>query len=232
MKKYIQNKLAMYKVVRQLMTENETTWNSIPAVGDAFNDLTTKIVELEELAVKQGSNLTGHAKSKTKLSLKTVGQTRAIAAAISVFADSVSNEVLKAKVKLSHANFDRASREKVLSKMEEVIAITNEWITELEPFGVKPEHLEELTNNYEALKAQMYNSRLEVVKRKQITLAISVVSKEVDAILKSSLDQLMKMVKSIDGKFYDKYLSARMIIDYGMKHKQSPSDDNTSFALD
>jgi len=224
MKKYIQNKLAMYKVVRQLMEENAPTWNTIPAVESVFNDLTSKIVELEKLAVKQGSKLTGFAKSKTKLKVVTIEQTDDIAGALSVYAESIKDDVLKAKVTLSISSLKRGTKEQMLAKIEEIILIATELSTELIPFGVTTVHIDALTVNYTELREQSYNVRMEIIKRKQLTNAINTLSKETDKVLNTGLDQLMKMVKSVDAIFYEKYKSARMIIEHGTKHKLPPND--------
>jgi outer membrane murein-binding lipoprotein Lpp len=231
MNKYIQNKLAMYKLVRQLMEENAPTWNTIPAVESVFNDLTSKIVELEKLGVKQGSKLTGFAKSKTKLKVATTEQTTAIAAALFVYAESINDDVLKAKVTLKSTSLKRGTKEQFLAKMEEIILLATELSTELVPFGVTVAHIDELNTNFDELKAQMYRVRMEIIKRKQLTNAIHKLSKQTDNTLNAGLDQLMKMIKSVDAIFYEKYKSARMIIEHGVKHKLLPKDDTFSNGL-
>lgn len=228
MNKNIQNKLAMYKVVRQLMQENQVAWSPIPAIEGAFDEFKTKLTELEDLAVKQSSNITGAAVSNSKLREKTIDQARVVAAALQVHATASKDDVLKAKVTLKWNSLTNIARENMLAKTEEMIQIAAELISELAPFGITPAHLEELSTNFEQLKTVSYQPRNEIIQRKQYTHAMSDVSKEINGILKSSIDPLMKIVKTMDATFYEKYRSARMIIDYGVKHKLPPMDGNAT----
>ena len=224
MNKYIQKKLAMYNVVRQLMEQNEPTWNSIPAVEGVFSNFNAKLSELNELAIKQSSKLAGFAKSKSKLKAITIDQTLVISGALTVYADTINDEILMEKANLKASVIRRFGKEQLLTTVEEIIQLSSELATELEPFGISSAHIDALNTNFENLKGQVYAVRMEIIKRKQLTQAVTNISKETDRILTTGLDKLMRVLKTVDEKFYEKYKSARMIVDYGTKHKLPPND--------
>lgn len=224
MDRKMERKLAMYNLVRQLMEENAPTWNSVPAVESVFNDFTAKVAELETLRTKQQGILTGYAASKSKLRNVTIEQARHIIAALVVYGKSINDEVLYAKVEKRAASMKKLSQDKLLASLGEIEGIATDLSAELIPFGVSNAHIAEFANNCEALKEQMYRVRMEIVKRKQITQAISNVGKSIDGVLKSGLDQFIQVLKSVDAKFYEKYQSARMIIEHGAKHKLPPNN--------
>ena len=224
MERKMERKLAMYNLVRQLMEENTPTWSSVPAVESVFNDFTAKVAELETLRTKQQGILTGYTASKTKLRSVTIEQAKLIIAALVVYGKTNNDEVLSAKVEKRAASLNRISQDKLLASLEEIEGIATELSAELIPFGVSNAHISEFANNCEALKEQMYRVRMEIVKRKQITQAIAKVGKSIDGVLKSGLDQFIQVLKSVDAKFYEKYKSARRIIEHGAKHKLPPNN--------
>ena len=214
----------MYNVVRQLMEQNEPTWNSIPAVEDVFNDFNAKLVELQHLATKQSSKLAGYAKSKSKLKVITVEQTLVISGALTFHAQTINDEILMVKASLKAGELARANKEGVLTLVEEIIELASALSAELLPYGITPAHIDDLSNNFEALREQIYGVRMEVIKRKLLTETISTLNKETEKLLSTGLDKLMKVLKTANPDFYTKYKNARMIIDYGTKHKLPPSD--------
>lgn len=219
MNKYIQQKLAMYNVVRQLMEQNATSWNSIPILDGVFSDFNAKITELDDLAIKQNTKLTGYAKTKSKLRVVTIEQTIVISGALSFYAETIGDDVLLAKVRLKAYDVNRAGKEQLLTIVEAIMQVANELSAELLPIGITQVHLDDLSANFEELKEQMYGVRMEIIKRKQLTATISKICRETDTLLSTGLDRLIKVVKSVDPNFYYKYTSARMIMHYGAKHK-------------
>lgn len=224
MRKYIQNKLAMYKVVRQLLGENQAQLESIPALSEIFNSFSNKVAELEFLGMRQGADITGYKKAQVKLRQDTTALARSIAGIITAYAVANGNEVLKAKMHLNSRKFDRSSREQYLSKLQEIIDTASSLESELTNYGIHANHIADLEIKYNTLREDLYVARLKIVERKHLTAAINSMSKELDELLTQSLDHLIKLLKFSHAPFYTKYLIARNIVKYGTRHEAPPSE--------
>lgn len=215
----------MYKVVRQLVGQNQGSWESVPAIENVFTNFSNKVSELEMLGKKHTADITGYKKAQADLRSTTTALIRAAASAISAYAVSTNNNVLMSTAHLNSNKLDRASRERYLSKFREIIDIATEHLEALEPFGVTAEQITDMEARHAALSEDFYIVRSKIVERKQITFAIEELSRELDKLLKLGLDQLMLTVKLTDKEFYRQYVDARNYIAYGAKHDKPSSDD-------
>jgi len=217
MKKSTRNKLAMYKMVHDVLSANATSWEGIPAFVSTAQEFSAKVhlIEVKEQvqsSVSVGVGLvakTGKADSSEKL--------LRYAAALKALASTTKNEKLFLEVKFGKSRIINKTKVDIMSLADLVIARVNEFAPELVNFGLTTDEIANVNSLHDELNTYLTSSRKAINTRKLTNKEIVELSREVDALLKERLDSLMLIIKTTDPVFYSNYVNARMVIDYGYR---------------
>jgi hypothetical protein len=219
MKKNTRNKIAMYKSVSDVLMANATSWEGIPAFVSKIEEFDAKVHLMEEKeqyqkTVSLGVGLvakTGKEEGYNKL--------LRIAAALKAHASNTKDTKLLLEVKFLKSATLNKSHMEFLTKVDTVIDRANEHASELVNFGITLAEIESLSAYRTELDALLNSHRMATIKRKSTNEELSVLEKELDSLIKYSIDSLMIILKVSNPEFYSKYMNARMVIDYGHRSK-------------
>ena len=189
----------------------------------AFDTYSGKLDQLEALGLEQSSATLGISDAKDTQLISSIEKAFIIVSAVGAYATSVGNDELIAKTDISISDLRFGSRVNCLLRIDRILVQANAHIAELEPFGISPADVAELETLRVALNTSFIAPRQAILNRKQITAAIHTLIREIDDVLKSSLDKLMIVVQPSDQVFFNKYTIARTILDYGTTHKAVPN---------
>ncbi len=220
MKKYTKNKLAMYKLVSDTLNANVTSWEGIPAFVTTVEEFNAKVHLLEEKEQFQKTVAIGVGKVAKTGKEEGFNKLLRISAALTVLASTAKNEKLLLEVKFLKSTTLYKSRIDFLTKVDTVINKANEHSSELVVFGITVEEIESLLDYRTELEGLMFSARIAINARKNANAELSELEREIDTLIKESIDSLMLIVKDSDPVFYNKYVNARMVIDYG--HRSNP----------
>ena len=233
MKKVVKNKLAMYGIVRQVITDFGTSWNTIPAFVSAVEKLQSKYSVLVEIGEKQTKILKGVWSAKEKKKMVLIDEATKLSNALFAYAGVVDNTILKEQMRLSKSELKYSNRVSLLTNLSLIATRSAEFASELEDYGVQAETIEAYSEMVEEYNEIVHSTRKAVISRKQLTHQIDVLVSEIDDVLSNQIDKLVEVIRTDDSLFFEKYQHARSIVDYpsGHKSKKTPDDENPSSSI-
>lgn len=223
MKNATKNKLAMYKTVRDTVIANGTIWGGIPAFVSQVDSLQYMILQMEELEQEQSLAMVGVRSAKDNLRATRNDILLRFSGALTALAKDSGNIILKEQMKFKKSILTVGSRQEYLSLVDRIVTAAQEHSGELTDYGITSEELAQLPAIRQELETSIMSTRMATISRKENTLNISTLEKNIDDLLKNGLDQMVKMLKGTHSGFYSVYNNARKIIDYGHHNPQSNS---------
>ena len=217
MDKHQSNFYRMLLTVTELFIASAQVLSGLPALGRAFGRLQNKVSELETVEEAKGNKTTGKGKRKknSKFSLAMIASK--VAAAVFTYASEKELAELQANMDLSEWKLVKMKDSDILATAGSIQKSAAPLIAELAEHGVNAEDitlLQESINTFKQLMGQVGAG-----KSTGSTKDTAIIISEIRAILKV-MDKSVDTLKGTNLSFYNKYQSARNIIDYGIRHEE------------
>lgn len=220
----------MYETVLAVINNNQASWNGIPAFSSLVTEYSTKLQQLKDFSMEQGSVLLGVTSAKDELRDETIEKARVLVGALKAFALSTDDVQLAEQVNISKSRFAKLSQLAFKHQIDQLIALAEVHLTELEDFGIDQQKVDELQDLRDACEEAFGSPRQAIVDRKTITKSIEMRIRDLDKILRKGIDGLMIAFKESVPDFYFHYKSARIIVDVRGKGS-APTEEGTGDPL-
>lgn len=211
----------MYRTVQSTVDAFSVSWSGLPAFANPYNVFKEKLIQLQNYGKEQATALIGISVAKDAQRVKTADKTVKLASALSAYAASVNNDILKEQAKVFSTQILHASRANTLQVVERIIELANTHIANLGDFGITQTDVDDLQASRDELNLLFYAPRLAIVDRKYLTDAMDVLVNDLDDLLKNTFDKLMVVIKDSDEVFFRKYNAARTVVHFGTGHSAS-----------
>ena len=225
MNKRLLNKLRMYKAVLALLKTNQSAWEMIPDVVSDVDELKSTIDEIEVTEQLISVELTGQSDEKETVQERLIQLILSISSALMARADRTSNEVLAAKVNFSESALRGQRDQQQLITGRKIANLAEENLDGLISAGITIDHVSALREQTEQFEALLPVNRISVAERKAANAHLKVLFKRADKLLKNRLDRMMIRYETEDPAFFAAYENARMILDYGTRHKNEAQEE-------
>lgn len=188
----------------------------LPSFEVVFERFENKLKALEQASMKQSVNRKGIRKRKDASKLAMVVAATDVAGRIRAFAAVTEDVVLAKEVGFGYAVLFKKSDGICADLCGFVHRKGTALLSELADYGVTATMLEDLQEKVVAFRGQVSKPRLGIIERKNATLAIKRIMKELDADL-ALMDMLVRMVRFSNEKFCSLYFSFRKIVRIGYR---------------
>lgn len=199
----------MYRSVHEVLRANDTIWGGIPAFVSTMNTFEENLQLLETNELKQRSATQGVRSAKDELKGERIGLLIRIASALTAYANSTGDVVLRAKVKTSAAILLRSGQVDFISYFDSLIESATEHQQELIDYGISITEINELNAYRDQMRDSFLSTRLTIIDRSMSTKAIKELSREMDTLLIGRIDKLMKTLQTEHEDFFFLYSKAR-----------------------
>ena len=217
----------MYKAVQTTLQVNGQSWSEIPAFVAAQVLFTSKISLLEDHIFEQETVMRGVTADKRKKREEAARVTLEVAKAIAAYAARVDNPGLAKSVQVSRSKIIYTTHIRTLNMIDAIIEKGTEHLNVLEDFGIDQEKMDELQTLRDELETAVGTPRQAILSRKAATQLIKSTIKEIDAILKGQLDNLVESLRWSVPDLYLQYSDARVIYSYGTRHSDTEDGSPT-----
>lgn len=217
MKSYTKNKLVMYKMVRDTIIANGTSWEGVPAFVNTVENYNAKVHLLEEKENHQLAITVGVSAVKDQLKIEKVHKIIRISGALVALGTAMKDEKLRREMNFTVPKLLKASRVDFLSKVDRIIDRASENSDALVDFGISAQDLIDLATIRTEMDASLSSPRIAIVNRKKTNIEIRELEREIDILLKDGLDKLMLVIKDSDPDFFSSYSGVRTVIPYGQR---------------
>ena len=215
MQKSQESKIKMARAVSGILSENEATVNATPGLSAASSELNLLVGESESHSQGQmntGTELTLQ-KNAARAALET--GTLKVCAALAAYATASADanvKTLKGKYQVANSEVKKLRDMPLFSYAYTVYGDAQPFATLLDPFASAAEvaELKVLADNFNALLPQ---KRTQLSKSSLSTLNLEEAISRIDALLKDTIDVLVKPWEYRNPDFFRAYTNARMIVD-------------------
>jgi len=213
----------MFKQVLDVASANQAAYAGIQAFADSIAAFSLKYKELNTLATQHATQLIGITEQKNELRELTAEKAVAVAGGLRAFAKATHNTVLGGKLKFGKHLFEQGTSVAIGQRVELVLQLAAENLTDLGPFGITQQHIDELTALYNELTTLQGAPRTAIIARREIGSTIESLFDELDSLLHEQLDELALLLKASQPAFFHQYRDARKIVDSkGKSNKPAP----------
>lgn len=217
----------MYKAVKTVIAENNSAWAGFPAFETAVQQFSDKVDLLEHSGYNQAFALVGVSALRNSRREAAAERFQAIASSITAYAVVNNRPEVIAQMKINRSDLIFCSTLRMLQQMDVVIARGTEHLGELAPYGIDQGVLDELIATREELNILLTSPRKAITDRKLITRQLSMLSKDINDLLRFRLDNLMEMIKFEHPDFFRAYHNARVVIDHRSRGRNTDDSSNT-----
>lgn len=225
MKQREKNKLNMYKAVQAICMTQQADWNDMPAFVNAFNQFTAQLQELEQAAYNQLVATPGVTANKDHLLETTIEKAHIVANALRAFAAISENVLLEGQLDFSKTDFKRGGRQHVLQLTDIVLLRANDHLAALADYHIDQQDLDELAALRQQLGSVIGSPREAIIDRRHETIAIEHLIEELDDLLHDQLDRLIEILRPDHPAFYERFKTARVIVDYKGKKNDTGEEE-------
>lgn len=217
----------MYKAVQTVIAENNSAWAGFPAFETAVQQLTDKITLLEQSGYNQAFATVGVSALRDAKREAAADRFQAIASSITAYAVVSNKPELIEQMKISKWDLLQGSAVRMLQRVDLIIAKATEHLGELAPYAIDQTVLDELITTRDELNTLLTSPRQAIVSRKTTTAQLTVLSRDINDMIKLRLDNLMEMIKFEHPEFFAAYQNARIIVDTRGRKRGDGGSSNT-----
>lgn len=206
------SRLRMYNATYNVLTANQSTFASYPALVAAHTDLNVRIEKLLTLKQDQEKNRKGYALGKKAKRNALATMALKVRGKVSAYAKSIGDDVLFNEMNITDSKILHGKSSTALtlsvSISDAATSMPTAAKTEFDITAAMMTAFEATISDY---KTMMDAPRIAVVERKTQTAAITTAVKNISLFLRDEMDGLMRVY---DGTtFFDDYVNARRIVE-------------------
>lgn len=205
----------MAYATRQVLGQNKDTWNTMPAMVAAKDELDANIKSIEDCLALQLRDITGHTEAKAVAKEEMIAQTVLVAGGVMAWAVATGAEGLAEEMNLFPSELNKHRDSTVAMRCQPVADAANTHIASLGDYGVTAADVTVLQGLIDAYLVLVQQPRNVVTARKGATSEIGMLIRDTHKLLTRRMDMLMRRYTLSAPEFYRQYTNARIIIDRG-----------------
>lgn len=208
------NKSRMFGATAQVLDNNLPLFEAMTELAAAHQQLKEKMILIDRHRQVQEVNNTGLTRNKGTLREEMTTLLLRLSSALTAHAATTNDQVLQAKVAYSLSDLKKSS-DRILGDIAVLVnGLAAATAADLQIYFVGPEELtkfDRLTNEF---KAALPLRRVATNITKASTSNLSEVFREIDDLLKTKVDLLLKPFKFTQPNFFKEYKNARTLVNY------------------
>lgn len=226
MTKQQKNKLVMMKALLSYLKLNQAIWETSIPFTAAVTELEELINSIESTRQSTDADQTGLVAEKRSLKDSLVNSTFTISSQMYAMASKTIDPVLLNKVDFTKSELDALRDTDLPATAKSISELARTKQTELVTYDVTAEVLNTHDALIERYKVSLTNPRNSVSERSANLLKIKGLFSVSMGLLNEQIKPQMIRYEISNPEFYNGYLSASKIVDYGIRHEK-PEEETT-----
>jgi hypothetical protein len=205
----------MYQSISEVLTENQSIWQNVPAFSNAEANFTAKLDTLRIKVSEQLTTTEGVTADKTLKISDLRERILVMQNALMLYARAAGNTLLMERNRKTKTALYAYSIVQLAARCVDLKADLDSYGASLTDYGITGEMIAEITPLLDSVNEIGNSTRKAILKRKSITEEISQLEHAIDEILHVEMDKLVMVFKISQPKFYKAFKNARTIVDHG-----------------
>ncbi len=225
MEKKIENRLIMLKTTLSLMEQNESIWQATAPLMTAVTQTKVLLQEIELLKQTVSQNSSGLAVVKENRKESIITSHFELMSVLSAYASQVGDPILEQKVKFPLSYLQNMRDGELATFCRAMLLLASEKVSELAPYDITAQKITDMGEEVGQYETALPGTRVNVAERKATNAKIKELAKDAMKITEEQTDRLMVKFKTTHPEFYQAYLNARKIVDYGTRYEKEENGE-------
>ncbi|MBK3518195.1 hypothetical protein [Carboxylicivirga marina] len=213
MEKRLNNRLNMYKVVRDYLNTNMQLLEHLPGLKDSTDAFAACLVIIAELDKDKSTATVGSVNTKAFTREQLEDKTLEASKILKAFATFTDKPDLLNGCDVSSSQLSRFAEQALLTKSAVIVDYAETHQVDAEPYGMTTERLAGLKDAFAEFDDKQTLVRSAIVNRKNAGEQLEARMEEADELLKGKLDVLMELASFTLPELHNQYKGARVIVD-------------------
>jgi len=213
-----ENELSSHVAVENVLNENQSIWQVVPAILAAYNALKTHIKAIQDFATAHKRSTKGVTATKRLRRIAMTDTTVEVAGGVRAYASAKSDEELLAKVALLPSDYFRARDTEVAGLCQGVHDAANAIVGSLADQGVTADGLKDLPDKIDEYSETVGKPRSAASNNRAAGKLADAEFEAAEKLLVEQLDGLILKFKTSQPAFYNAYRSARETVNNAAGH--------------
>jgi hypothetical protein len=223
-----ENRYSMYRSVKSLLKENESAFSNIAALAKASYAFEKTFIRIGEIDAGYLSISGGRRAGKERAREEAVDAALKTAGLLFVLGRKNKDENLKVLSGTNKTKLLRMRENDIIITMKSIKDQAKSHIGELkELHGGAEEELADISSKLEVYEKRLGERESAEADTHALRVSLTHAFEEADGILKEELDNLMLLLKEKNGDLYNRYKSARVIHDLGLKKRKKDGQEQS-----
>lgn len=224
MLKRLENKLMMLKAVLNLLRQNNSALNTVPALAELVSKLETLVGEIESIRLITENDTTGITAEKRVQQEALIDKAYELSSALYAMASAAGNKVLQGKVDFVKSDLQNFRGNDLVSTSTSIASFVRENLAGLSTYGITEDDVAGLETLNSRFVQNLPANRVSVSERKAANEKLKGVFLQADALLNDQIDRMMVRLKSTSPDLYAAYTNARTIVHYGIRYEKGEAE--------
>jgi hypothetical protein len=207
------SKFAMFRVVEDLLDENQGIFAEVTAVMLAFEELREIIRQISLAAQKKSVIFTGIAVDKRNLKEALCLKASRFAGVVYAYGSTVKDYTLTADMNVSFSGLMRMTGASIAPQCQFILNRGAALLSELGDYGITQARIDDLQSAIDDFSAASVRPRVAKAERTVQVANLVALYKRADTLLHKKLDKLIDSFESEHSDFVHRYKASRIIID-------------------
>lgn len=207
-----QSKIRMLLSPQAVLATNQEVFKNLAGFVETAEELDTVIGQIQNVAQLQESR-SGGSESKAQ-ALRFLGDAAyEVAAATYAWARASGDAQLARRMSYARSEVTQGREVAMVARCQDIHAAATECLGSLADYGVTAAKLTNLKKRIEAFQEALTKARQDQAESTAATKALPKLLSLADTLLRDRLDKLVFQFKAANEDFYNKYTTARVIVD-------------------
>ena len=214
-----ENRLTAYEGLMILLQANNAKTQSIGGFADAATELAGLVSALKAKSVEVDIATVGKVAAKCNAEDALIGALLPVCAALYVLGRKQKSAEIQGRANMAESRL-HLMRDTELASFGTALAelaMTN--AQGIAPLGITTEKIADLSAKAEAYSASIGAREVSVTDRKGARGTMNDLFDKVDELLHEEIDRYMELLRPTETELYNKYFSARVVKDTGIRHR-------------
>lgn len=220
MNKRQENKLTMYEGLLTLLSSNGAKVSSVAGFDNAVKELSGIISDLKNKSSEVNSVSAGKTAEKHSAEDAMISTLLPVCSGLYVLGRKQNNAKIKEMANVTEGRL-HAMRDTELASLGNTIAdMAASYDKDIAAYGVTQDMIAGLKEKAQQYSAAIGGRESGVAERKGARSSMNELFDKADEILNEEIDRFMEIIRLSETEFYNKYSSARVVKDMGVRHRQ------------
>ena len=220
MQKKTENKIRMFKAVRQVLLNFVDVWKANLGFKETADDFEKGVKAVDDIRTQSDTPTNGITDDKEVMYEDLVDSIMELSGPFASLAKRASNKELVGKVSFTDSYLKSLTENELAQKGKDLAQLALQYKEGLTRYNVAEVSIKALNDQATAFGAKIPEPRETVSVRVSAKISLNQLIRTNSLLLKEELDGLVDQYRRSNPDFWNAYFTARKIVDYGIRHEK------------